>query len=365
MSFSYDPQTMSKGVDRFRALSADADDAFSFGRYAEPTYDGESGLIGVLAFRQKGAYEQLRLSLYATQWLMSQSADDIQQTLTLYTRSEDAATASVTGIYDELGDLSNDPRGHLDDPKSYEQPWPGIGVDNVKNPPVDLSVYSSRLPASEMQTPTPPEYPVLKFLELLFLGGDAGGSVLAKRLLALIGFPHLLSDITDTLFGDWSMVHQNGQAYGSLAGYWATLSGQVRRDAGHLLTTWKGDAAEQADVYFTTLSHLLISPSNAAVGASQALETCADGVRMLAAEVDSLIGSIFEIADTIGTCVDVITTQNLGTVWELLRSMALDASKVLGRLVLIVRIVHTAIGAILALAGLFEDFRNELPDKRW
>jgi hypothetical protein len=365
MNFSYDPQTMSRGVDRFRALSSDADTAFFFGRYAAPTYGGQSGLIGLLAFRQRDAYEQLRLSLYANQWLMSKSADNIQETLSLYTRSEDAATASVTGIYDELGDLSKNSAGHLDNPKSYEQPWPGIGVDNVKHPPVDLSVYSSRLPASEMRTPAPPEYPVLRFLELLFLGGDAGGSVLAKRLLAFIGFPNLLSDVTKTLFGDWAAVHVNGQAYDSLAHYWATLSGQVRRDAGHLLTTWKGDAATQADVYFTTLSTLLIKPSNAAVGAAQALESCADGVRMLAAEVDSLIGSIFEIADAIGTCVDVITTANLATVWELLRSMALAASKVLARLVLIVRIVHATIGAILSLAGLFEDFRNELPDNRW
>lgn len=358
--FRWDRKAFELGAERFRALSVDSDGYLPTMATHVSSWENSAGLLGaVLAPNHDHMAVELHLSAACTPEMVKQIATNIDEVYKKYDAAEDASRVSIEGVWDDLdfnlpkdGDANLERFGKADydfgsgfpphtDPESGDFTIVEI-VNKILGWP-----SSGALPPGELKN---------EVLQLLWDG-------LLKEFYAMADW------LAEGLTGDWAHMHRAGDAMCKIADYWRELSRLTVQAGGTLFLGWDGTASESAERFVEKVGDLFWSAPAYIELCGEAYKTHAHGCHLLFHEIYTLLTEALDIASSVFAILDAADTP--GTSLEYLHSCvtyALDTlgvlfetlSKVVGKVLLVARIIEAVVGLVMASSTFLTNYNNEM-----
>ncbi len=358
--FRWDPKAFELGAARFRALSVDSDGYLPAMATHVSAWDNTAGLLGmVLAPNHDHLAVELHLSAACTPAVLKLIATNIDEVRKKYDAAEDASRVSIEGVWDDLGyNLPNDGDADLEsfgkDGYDFGSGFPPhAGPEQGDFTIVEVVNKILGWPSSVGLPPDKLKNPVLQTL----------WNSLLRDFYAQADW------LAEWLTGDWSGVYRAGDAMCKIADYWRDLSRFTVQAGGTLFRGWDGAASESAERFVNKIGDLFWSAPVYIEQCGEAYKTHAHGCHLLFNEILTLLTEMLDIASSVFAILDMADVPNISMEYlhncltvalEQLEVLYETVAKVVGKVMLVLRIVEALVGIVIVGSTFLTDYHNEM-----
>ena len=148
----------------------------------------------------------------------------------------------------------------------------------------------------EVLTDPEPDDPVPDMVELATNANFVSPAYWLNSIVKTITGFDALTEITDYVAGDWAALQQAGIAIENLAGYNTAYSAGIEAAVKEFEASWRGNAADNARTYFTSLTDRLDQQVDPLQEIADSIKAFALSSYGLAQTISGLVQTLFDLA---------------------------------------------------------------------